>query len=161
MPAARGFADTLGDWIVARSMDEVAVLHGVPYPHDEAGHDVFYVATDDYRRRRLDETDVQPLQGGFLDGVPGDLVSRSLDGDAPPIGVYVTPTHPPSPDIEAAVRFLDAIETVYGVAVDRTELAERSAELEQYYAELADRLATLEREGTGGSRDFPEDRMYM
>lgn len=45
--------------------------------------------------------------------------------------------------------------------MDRTEL-ERSAEIERYYAELADRLGTLEEdEQSIGSRDFPEDRMYM
>lgn len=159
--AARSFADALSEWIVSQSMSEVAVLHGVPYPHDEAGHDVFYVATDRYRSDRIEATDIQPLQGGLLDGVAGELVSRSLEGETPPIGVYVTPTHPPGPDLEAAVRFLDTLETVYDVSVDRTELEERSAQLEKYYAEMADRLATLEAEQAAGSRDFPEDRMFM
>lgn len=159
--AARSFADALSEWIVSQSMHEVAVLHGVPYPHDESGHDVFYVATEPYRETRFEPTDIQPLPGGFLDGVAGELLSRSLSDDAPPVGVHVTPTHPPGPDLEATFRFLDAVEAVYDVSVDRSELEERSAGLEQHYAELADRLAALEEEQRHGSRDFPEDRMYM
>lgn len=162
IPAAGSFADALYEWIRAESVGEIAVLHGVPYPHEAEEHDVFYVATEPYRAERLESTDVQPLPGGFLDGVAGDLVSRSLEDESPPTGVYVTPTHPPGPDIEAAFRFLDAVETVYGVSVDRTELEERSAEIQRYYTELADRLASLEEnEQSIGSRDFPEDRMYM
>lgn len=160
VPAARSFADALCEWIVSQSMDEIAVLHGIPYPHEADEHDVFYVATGPYREARVEPTDLQPLPGGFLDGVAGDLVSRSLEEEAPPTGVYVTPTHPPGPDIEAAFRFLDTVETVYDVSVDRTELEERSAEIERYYAELADRLGSLEEQSLG-SRDFPEDRMYM
>ena len=37
----------------------------------------------------------------------------------------------------------------------------RAAELQRYYAELADRMATLDAQESLGSQNFPEDRMLM
>lgn len=159
--AARSFTDTLSEWILSQSIGEVAIFHGVPYPHSHEQHDVFYVATEDYRDKRLHDTGLQPLQGGYLDGIAGELVTRSLDDEVPPVGAYVTPTHPPGPDIDAAFQFLDALDTVYDVSVDRAELEELSEEIKRYYTELADRMAALQERNRIGSRDFPEDRMYM
>lgn len=158
VPAARAFAEALAEWIETNRIEEVALLHGVPFPHGPDEHATFYVATEPYRETRLEGTDLQPLKGGFLDGVAGELVSAGMDGTIPPTGVYVTPTHPPGPDIDAAVRFLDSIERAYGVDVDRDELERRSEEIKQYYAGLADRMAAFEAEAT---QEYPEDRMFM
>lgn len=158
VPAARAFAEALAEWIETNRIEEVALLHGVPFRHGPDEHATFYVATEPYRETRLEGTDLQPLKGGFLDGVAGELVSAGMDGTIPPTGVYVTPTHPPGPDIDAAVRFLDSIERAYGVDVDRDELERRSEEIKQYYAGLADRMAAFEAEAT---QEYPEDRMFM
>ncbi|NUB89967.1 proteasome assembly chaperone family protein [Haloterrigena sp. SYSU A558-1] len=159
--AADAFADGLLEWLDTTEIDELAVLHGIPYPHGPDEHDVCYVATPAYGDRRLDGADVSPASGGVLDGVAGELTARSLDGDAPPLGAYVTPTHPPGPDLEAALRYLDLLRTVYDLEIDDDQLRERAAELQRHYAELADRMATLEANEGAGSRSFPEDRMFM
>jgi uncharacterized protein len=160
--AARPFTDALIEWISTNRIEEVVLFHGVPFPHGPEEHAVFYVASNAYRERRLLETDLLPLRGGFLDGVAGELISKSIDGEIPPVGVYVTPTHPPGPDIDAAFRFFDAIEAVYGVEVDRTDLEQQSEELKEYYANLAERMAGLEDEAQQSrNREYPEDRMYM
>lgn len=160
--AARSFVDALLEWVDAHGIEEIVLLHGVPFQHGPEEHAVHYVAAEPYRRERLADVELPPLKGGLLDGVPGELVERNLQGQAPPVGVYVTPTHPPGPDFEAAIAFLEAVERVYGVAVDGKELAKRSEEFKQYYADLADRIETLEEEGSRtGARDYPEDRMYM
>lgn len=161
VPAARAFADALSDWVTASQITEIAVLHGVPFPHSHDTHEVSYVATAAYREQHLADTTLSPLTGGHLDGTAGEFLTRSMEGDVPPTGVYVTPTHPPGPDIEASMLFLDAIETVYDVSVDQAALQELSAEITQYYTELADRMAALEDQETAGTRDFPEDRMFM
>lgn len=158
-PAARPFTDSIIEWVETNRIEEIALLHGVPFPHGPEEHAPFYIATDAYRKDRLDDTDIKPLKGGFLDGIAGELIGRSMSGDIPPVGVYATPTHPPGPDIDAAFRFLDAVERVYGIDVDRTELEQRSEEIKQYYATLAERMASVEEES--GGRDYPEDRMYM
>jgi len=160
--AARRYADALLGWIAEQNVEEIGVLHGVPYPHGPEEHAVFHVATPRYRERRLADRDVPPLKGGFLDGVVGELVTQSLDDPDLSTGVFVTPAHPPGPDIDAALRLLDTLEAVYGFEVDETELRELGAQLQAYYEQLAERMATLT-EGEEGvrSHDYPEDRMYM
>lgn len=160
--AARSFAETLLEWVEDVKIDEVVFLHAVPYPHEPAQHAVFYAAPDSYRERRLEESDISPLAGGVLDGVPGELMSRSLSGDAPPVGVYVTPAHLPGPDADAALLLLDAVESVYDVSIDLTELEDLSEEVQKYYSTLSEQVRALEESDRSvESRDFGVDRMYM
>jgi uncharacterized protein len=145
----------------AAGVREVVVLHGVPFPHGEEDHAVYTVAAEPFRERRLAETDLSPLAGGVLDGVPGELVTRTLDGGLP-VGVFITPTHPPGPDVDAAIRLLQALESCYRFDVDEAELEALAERLRQHYTELADRMEALGQEDSSvASRDFPEDRMYM
>lgn len=160
--AARSYTDALLEWIETSPVNELVVLHGVPFPHGPEEHEVFHVATRDYREKRLPDQMFRPLKGGFLDGVVGEVVTRNLDDTAPSTGVFITPTHPPGPDVDAALKLLDAIETIYGFDVDETELRQLGEQLKQYYEQLADRMATIAEDGeTVRSHDFPEDRMYM
>jgi len=220
--AARGFVDAVSEWLVGTELDEVLLLHGVPFPHAETEHDVFTVATDDFRDRRLAGIEREPeepvapdeaggekgesgapgsesgasglvdsgqtghgepghreeraqsedgderepgfqrLRGALLDGVPGEFLDRNLDQRAPAVGALVTPTHPPGPDIDAGLRLLEAVETVYGFDIDLADLEEAAVRTRQFYAELADRMHALQQgEEAVGSRDYPEDRMYM
>lgn len=159
--AAEGLSDGIFEWVATTDIDEIAVFHGVPYPHGPDEHDVFYVATSEYEEQRLAGADVSPVGGGVLDGVTGELIGRSLEKEAPPIGAYVTPIHPPGPDLEAALRFLGLLRTVYDLDIDDRQLRERSAELQQYYAELANRMESLDTQDGMGAQHFPEDRMFM
>lgn len=160
--AARSFADVLLEWVETVQIDEVVFLHAIPYPHEHSEHSVYYVATDPYRVDRLEDTTLDPLGGGVLDGVPGELMSRSLEGDAPPVGVFVTPAHPPGPDVDAALSLLDAVETVHDVPIDMTELEDLSDEIRKYYATLSEQVQALEdADGSVENRDFGVDRMYM
>ena len=156
------FVDGLLSFVDAHGIEEVTVAHGVPFPHGPEEHAVFHVATEEYPTGRLVEAGVSPLRGGFFDGVVGELVSRSLDADAPPVGVLVTPAHPPGPDLDGALLMLDAVEVLYGVDVDEAELRSRAEEIRRHYQELADRMQALgESETPIVSQDYPEDRMFM
>jgi len=160
--ATRSFADHLTAWIEAVDIEEVAMFHSVPYPHGPEEHDVFYVATGTYRETRLQDTEIPTLRGGFLDGLPAELVSRGLDGDGTPTGVFVTPAHPPGPDVDGALLFLDSIEEAYGLSVDRQPLEELSENIKQHYETLAERMQTVtESEDARADREFYADRMYM
>jgi uncharacterized protein len=151
--------ERLADAVLAladeHGVEEVTVLYGVPYPHGPDDHAVFSVATDAYDTGRLAEAGVRPLVGGFLDGFVGSLVERGMDPDTPAVGTLITPAHPPGPDFEGALLLLEAVSAHYGLAVESAELQERSAEVRQYYQELASRMESMDR------RDLPEDRMYM
>jgi uncharacterized protein len=153
--AAELLSSAVAEFVADTDVEEVTVLHGVPYPHGPTEHAVFHVATDGYRERRLDGT-VAPLAGGFLDGVPGDLLRRGMDG-GPPTGVLVTPAHPPGPDFEAAIRLLGAVDGLFGVASDVDALRQRSEATRLQYEQLAERMRTLTESETA---EYGADRMY-
>jgi uncharacterized protein len=156
------FVNAVQNLVASHQIDEVTVFHGVPFPHGPDEHALFFVATPEYREERLDDTEVAPLRGGVLDGVPGELASRSLAGELPPAGTLVTPIHPPGPDFEAALRYLAYLGEEYGLAVDDEPLRERSRTVNQYYGELADRLEALDAEGVAPEdQHLPVDRMFM
>lgn len=108
-----------------------------------------------------EETVIRPLQRGFFDGVVGVLAGRGLDRDTPPVGVLVTPAHPPGPDFEASLLVIEALETLYDVVVDESHLREQSAERQEYYARLSEELAELS-DGEFEGREYAEGGgMYM
>lgn len=158
--AARPFVEEVLDWATASGIAEIAMVHPVAYEHAPEDHRVFHIATEEYSSRHDDEVPAMP--GGVLDGVASEFLSHSLSDDGPPTGIYVTPAHPPGPDIDGALLFLDALEAVYDIAVDRSELEDLSREIKQHYETLAERMATLEEsEQSRDDREFYADRMYM
>ncbi|WP_440772464.1 proteasome assembly chaperone family protein [Natronorubrum sp. DTA28] len=162
--AAAPFVDAILNLIgrTEADIDEIVIFHGIPIPHDPDEHEVYAVSTPEYRTRRLENTDIVPLNGGVLDGVPSELTLRNLDGETPPVGTLVTPIHPPGPDFDAALRFLAFVREVYALDVDDDPLRERSVAMTRYYSELAERLETLEAGDVPiGTQSWPEDRMYM
>lgn len=155
-------ADALLDWTARNGIGEITVLHGAPFPHSEEEHLVFHVSTADYRAEHFPdgETAIDPLAGGFFDGVISELLVRSLGDNAPPTGVLITPTHLPGPDLDAALRLLDALEPTYGIEVDEGELQDRADEMREYYDELVQRMQALQ-DTAREDQEYPGDRMYM
>jgi len=131
---------------------EVTVLAGVPVAHGPDDHRTFYVVTDDYRERRL--ADVPPMANGFLDGVNAALLERGMESDLR-VGVLVTPVRAQVPDAEAALRLLDTLGDIAEIDYDTGPLREFADGVQQYYADLSERLDRV------ADEDRPEDRMYM
>ena len=152
--ATDALARSILAWTDENAIDEIAVLSGVPVAHGPDDHLVFYVATEDYRRERLEGVDIPAMGRGFLDGVNANLLARGVDTDLR-AGVFLTPVHAQAPDVDAALRLIDGFETVYGLDVDSGPLEAFAEEVRQYYQELASRLETVDR------AKQPEDRMYM
>ena len=152
--AADPFAEAILDWTKAHGVEEVVVLSGVPVPHGPDEHKAFYVATDDYRTSRFPDGAIPPMGGGFLDGINASLVQRGMDTDLK-VCVYITPVHAQAPDVEAAIRLVEVVETVYDIDIDVTELEAFAGEVQEYYRDLAERVEATE------PAIRPEDRMYM
>lgn len=152
--AADSLAAAILAWTDTSGIEEICILSGVPVPHGPDDHRVFYVATEDFREHRLEGVDLPGMGNGFLDGVNASLVGRGMESPLR-VGVLITPVHAQAPDVEAAIKLVDAAEAVYGIDVDTSELEAFAAEVEQYYHELAERLLNVDQE------QMPEDRMYM
>ncbi|WP_135363362.1 proteasome assembly chaperone family protein [Halosimplex halophilum] len=152
--AARSFSDALLSWTADADISETVVLSGVQMPHAEDDHRTFYVATEDYRRARLDDADVPPMATGFTDGVKASVLARGIDSPLRAC-VYATPAHAQAPDAEAALRLVETVDDVYDLGVDTGPMESFAAEIQRHYRDLADRIEQAREE------QQPEDRMYM
>ncbi len=153
--ASRSFADTLLEWTDTHGVSEVVFLSGVHVRHDETEHQVYYVATEDYHERRLKETDVEPMSGGFLEGFSAEVVQRGIDSPLA-VAVYATPVHAVAQDVEAALRLLSGFNSVYELDIDVGPLKEYADQVNEYHAKLYDHM----RERNDAVRPV-EDRMFM
>ncbi|WP_435063936.1 proteasome assembly chaperone family protein [Halobaculum sp. EA56] len=97
---------------------------------------------------------IPPMGNGFLDGTNAALMARGMESDLG-VGVFVTPVHAQAPDVEAALRLVEAIDRVYGLGVDTGPLEAFAGEVGEHYRGLAERLDDQREE------DQPLDRMYM
>lgn len=158
--ATDSFTESLTEWVEQTGIRDITVLFGAPFPHSEEEHVMFHVGTDEYRARLPSDTNIQRLAGGYFDGIVAELMTRTLTNDIPPTGVLITPTHLPGPDLDAALRLLEEVERVHGVRVNESELQDRAAEMNRYYAALAQRVQSL-RDGDVLPDEYPDDRMFM
>lgn len=154
LPAARPFAQAITGWLSANDVSEVTSLSGVPVAHGPDEHVAYFVASEDYRETRLARMDLRPMGRGFLEGINAELMQGAIDTERR-VGVLTTPVHQRAPDVEAAIRLLEAFSAAYDVTLDTGPLETFAAEVEQHYQELADRMERLPEEATF------EDRMYM
>lgn len=152
--AADPFATAILDWTETNTIHEITVLAGVPLPHGPEEHQVFYVATEDYQDERLADTGISAMGTGFLDGVNAGLIGGGMDSNLR-VGVFVTPVHARAPDVDAALRLVEAVGRLYEIDVETAALEGFSSDVERYYQDLESRLEAVEQAET------PEDRMYM
>lgn len=152
--AADPFARAILDWAEQTTVEEITILSGVPIPHGPDEHRTYYVATDDYRKRRLEVENVPPMGSGFLDGINARLVQRGMDSDLR-VGVLVTPVHEQTPDAEAALRLTQTAKDLLDIDVETDPLERFAEEVAAYYSELAERSTAVEDEFQA------PDRMFM
>ncbi|MFB6300748.1 MAG: proteasome assembly chaperone family protein [Halobacteriales archaeon] len=152
--AADQFSNAILEWTDANDVEEITVLSGIPVSHGPDDHRAFYVATPDYHDARLSDVDIPPMGNGFLDGINASLIDRGMESSLR-TGVFITPVHAQNPDVEAALRLLDAFRSAYDIEIDTEPLEAFAAEVQQYYADLAERLDAVE------DTQRPDDRMYM
>lgn len=153
--ATADLVTALGDWCIAQDVGEIVSLSGVPFPHGPDEHRPYYVASDDYRERRMADVDVEPMAGGFLEGFNGSLMGYGMETDIR-TAVFTTPVHAQAPDADAALRLLDAVGRTYSLDVDTGPLESFAEEVREYYAELAGQIE----DARAGERTH-DDRMYM
>ncbi|MFB6186410.1 MAG: proteasome assembly chaperone family protein [Halobacteriaceae archaeon] len=151
---AEPFGNAILDWTESNSVDEITVLAGIPVAHEPDEHDIYYVATDDYRADTLANIDIQGMRSGFLDGINASLIGQGIHSDLR-VGILVTPVHQQVPDVSAAIRLIEIVERVYDLDIDTKDLEQFASELEKYYQSLEERLQSME------PSEAPEDRMYM
>lgn len=138
------FGRILLDWIDERGVEEVTLLTSIPWlePVDELG----YVASDDYRERRLADATLSPLHNGFLTGSNASLVARAMDTSLR-VGVIASSVDPRLPlDANAALRLAEGLDQLYDLDVDTTDLREFADRTHQHYEALAAQVEAQQEE---------------
>jgi uncharacterized protein len=158
--AADSFGSAIVEWTERNSVEEIAILSGVPLEHGPEAHRSFYIVSDDYREKHLADLDgdgdevPQPMENGYLSGINGSLVTHGLEPSLA-VCVYTTPVHARSPDIDAALRLLETIEDVYDLDIDTGPIEEFAASVSAHYERLAEHVQDTRED------DRYDDRMYM
>jgi uncharacterized protein len=156
--AADPFGSAIVEWTERNSVEEIAVLSGVPLEHGPEGHRTFYIATEDYREKRLADLDSEssprPMENGYLSGINGSLVTHGLEPSLA-VCVLTTPVHARSPDIDAALRLVETTRDVYDLDVDTGPIEEFAASVGAHYERLAEHVRSTRED------DRYDDRMYM
>lgn len=151
--AAEAFSTALLEWTTETDISEVTVLSGVPIPHGPDGHQVFYVASEDYQENRLADAELPPMGNGLLDGVNAGLMQRGMETSCA-TGILTTPVHAQAPDVDAALRLIESAQSIYDLGLDTEPLEAFAAEVKNYYEGLSQHLEAVEPER------HPADIMY-
>lgn len=146
------FGRVLLDWIETREVSEVALLTAIPGLDGKDG--LSFVASEDYFEARLADTDVAPLNSGFLTGVNASLIDRAMDTDLR-VGVISTSTTPYRPlDPDAALRLVEGLRRIYDLEVDIERLRGFADSMRRHYEELAAQIDSQEHASTRASEDY-------
>jgi uncharacterized protein len=151
--AAEAFSTALLEWTTETDIAEVTVLSGVPLPHGPDGHQVFYVASEDYQETRLTNAELSPMGSGFLDGVNASFMQRGMETSCA-TGILTTPVHAQAPDVDAALRLIESAQSVYDLDLDTEPLESFAAEVKNYYEGLSQHLEATE------PQRHPQDIMF-
>ena len=151
--AAEAFSTALLEWTTETDISEVTVLSGVPIPHGPDGHQVFYVASEDYQENRLADAELPPMGNGLLDGVNASLMQQGMETSCA-TGILTTPVHAQAPDVDAALRLIESAQSIYDLGLDTEPLEAFAAEVKDYYEGLSQHLEAVEPER------HPVDIMY-
>lgn len=151
--AAEAFSTALLDWTNDNNVGEVTVLSGIPIPHGPDGHQVFYVASEDYQKNRLADAELPPMGNGLLEGVNASLMQQGMESSCA-TGILTTPVHAQAPDVDAALRLIESTKSVYDLELDTEPLETFAAEVKNYYEGLSQHLESVE------PRRSPVDIMY-
>ncbi|WP_290814394.1 proteasome assembly chaperone family protein [Halovivax sp.] len=142
------FGRVLLDWIDERAVEEVTLLTSIPSL--DSADALCYVASEDYRQRRLTDVEISPLHGGFLTGSNASLVARAMDTSLR-TGVIATGVDPRIPlDANATLRLVEGLDLLYGFDVDTTQLREFADRTQQHYEGLAAQIEAHEETRTAG-----------
>lgn len=156
LTATDAFGRDLLGWVLDNDVREVTILLGIGSFGDgraSADEGLYFVASDDYRERHLEDSVLTPLTRGFLDGINASLVSRAIDTPLR-VGVLATPVRTALLDGGAALRLVRATDSLYGLGIDTGQLERFAEQTSRYFEQLARRFEAHE-----GER--PWDQAYM
>jgi uncharacterized protein len=151
-------SSALLDWGASVGVKETVILDGIPVQGLPSNRKVLYAAEEEKISDLEEDETMEILTKGIITGIAGSILSETLCRDM--VGfALLTPAIAMVPDPEGAVQLLEALNRLYGVDVDVTELKESASEIRKKMEGMAQQVEGLRRQQPGPGRSGYE-RMY-
>ena len=151
-------SSTLLDWGASVGAKETVILDGIPVQGLPSERKVLFAAEEEKLAELEEDSSMEILTKGIITGIAGSILSETLCRDM--VGfALLTPAIAMVPDPEGAVQLLEALNRLYKVDVDVSELKESATEIRKKMEEMAQQVEGLRRQQPGISQRGYE-RMY-
>ncbi|MFW9907119.1 MAG: proteasome assembly chaperone family protein [Candidatus Thorarchaeota archaeon] len=132
------------DWAAQLGVKETVVLDGIPVQGLPLSRKVLYASEEEKIKDLEADSEMEILQKGIITGIAGSILSetlcRSMVGFA-----LLTPAIIMIPDPEGAVKLLQALNRLYNVGVEVTELQESGDKIREQMGEVAETVEGMRR----------------
>jgi uncharacterized protein len=135
MEGLYNIASTILDWAESKGTKELVILDGVA--SDEHDNKTFCAAEEDLCRIMSDKG-ISMISQGFITGIPGSILNECIIRKIRAITLLVKASHT-SPDPLAAATLIEAVNSVYGLAIDTKELRRQKEKLGLEFKELSEK----------------------
>ena len=152
-------SSALLDWGATVGVKETVILDGIPVQGIPSDRKVLFAAEEEKISELAEDDTMEILTKGIITGIAGSILSETLCRKM--VGfALLTPAIAMVPDPEGAIQLLEALNRLYKVNVDVTELKESAAEIRRKMEEMAQQVDGM-RQQQQPSRGRPGyERMY-
>ena len=146
------------DWASSMGVKETVVLDGIPVQGLPSDRKVLYAAEEEKIAELEEDEHMEILQKGIITGIAGSILSETLCRRI--IGfALLTPALTMIPDPEGAVQLLEALNRLYKVGVDVSELVSSAQKIREKMSDMAAQVDGMRR-GHPGAKRQGYDRMF-
>lgn len=151
-------SSALLDWAASMGVKETVILDGIPVQGLPSDRKVLFAAEEEKIPDLSKVEEMEILDKGIITGIAGSILSetlcRSMVGFA-----LLTPAITVIPDPGGAEQLLDALNKLYDLKIDLTELKEGSEVIRRKMEEMAQQVDGMQRQQqVTGRRGY--ERMY-
>lgn len=138
-------ASIILDWAESKGTKEFVILDGVA--SEEHDNKAFCAAEEDLCRIMSDKG-ISMISQGFITGIPGSILNECIIRKIRAITLLVKASHT-NPDPLAAATLIDAINKVYGIAIDTSDLHKEKEKIGSEFKELSEKYREHRRVDSG------------
>ncbi|MHA2359782.1 MAG: proteasome assembly chaperone family protein [Candidatus Thorarchaeota archaeon] len=152
-------SSALLDWGATMGVKETVILDGIPVQGIPTNRKVLFAAEEEKISDLAEDDTMEILTKGIITGIAGSILSETLCREM--VGfALLTPAIAMVPDPEGAIQLLEALNRLYKVDVDVTELKESAAEISRKMEEMAQQVDGMRQQQQPGRGRPGYERMY-
>lgn len=151
-------SSALLDWAAGAGVHETVIIDGIPVQGLPSERKVLYAAEREKLAELKEDDGMEILKKGIITGIAGSILSETLCRDM--VGfALLTPAIATIPDPEGAIQLLEALNRLYNVGVQLTELQESADKIRVKLTDMAEQVDGMRR-GQPRAPGKSYERMY-